>query len=221
MALPWTVLARHDALEGVLELRQRGDDFLIMIDKRVLMNSFSRSSEEALSTLSLAPIAGKREPKILVGGLGMGFTLRAALDVLPPGAQVLVAELNEVVLDWCKGPLGPATNHAVGDPRVTVQIGDVAHVIAASPNRFDAILLDLYEGPNDGSQGRNDPLYGAAALRKQRDALLRGGVLGVWGEDKEPAYAKRFGAAGFDVTTHAIGKGGRKHVVYIGKRRET
>ena len=222
MARPWTTLASVDLIDGVMELRQRGDsDFLIMIDGRVLMNSFSRSSEEELSRLGLAHlVAGKpAAPRVLIGGLGMAFTLRAALDVLPPTAEVTVAELNPNVLAWCTGPLGPATNHAVTDPRVTVEITDVAELVAAtSPGRYHAIVLDLYEGPNDASQGRNDPFYSVAALAKQRAALGPAGVLSVWSEDADAPYKKRFKAAGFTVAKHVIGSGGRRHVVYVGRR---
>ena len=221
MARPWITLATAELDDGALvELRQRGDaDFLIVIDGRVLMNSFSRSSEEALSKIGLAHVAGAPKPGVLIGGLGMGFTLRAALDVLPAGADVVVAELNPVVLEWCKGPLGSATNHAVADPRVTVEIADVSALIARSPaGRFDAILLDLYEGPNDASQGRNDPFYSVAALGHQRQALAPNGVLSVWSEDADAPYEKRFKAAGFAVTMHKFGTGGRKHVVYLGRR---
>jgi spermidine synthase len=221
VARPWTTLATAELDDGaLLELRQRGDaDFLIVIDGRVLMNSFSRSSEEALSKIGLAHVAGTASPRVLIGGLGMGFTLRAALDVVPAAAEVVVAELNPVVLEWCKGPLGPATNHAVADPRVRVELADVAELIAKSPaGAFDAILLDLYEGPNDASQGRNDPFYSVAALGRQRQALAPRGVLAVWSEDKDAPYAKRFAAAGFAVTTHAFGTGGRKHIVYVGHR---
>src|SRR4051812_7969716 len=114
MARPWTTLASVDTLEGPLELRRRGDaDYLITIDGRVLMNSFSRSSEEELSRLTLAQAPRTTAPRVLVGGLGMAFTLRTALDTLPATAKVTVAELNPIILDWCRGDLGPATNHAV------------------------------------------------------------------------------------------------------------
>lgn len=218
MALPWKTLATAPTDEGPLELRQRGDDFLIVVGGRVLMNSFSRRSEEELARLALAHLLG-RSARVLIGGLGMGFTLRAALDVLSAGAKVLVAELNSVVLDWCRGPLGPATNHAVTDPRVEVELGDVADVIARAPHgRFDAIVLDLYEGPNAASQRRDDPFYGPAALARTRMALAPGGVLGVWAEDADAPFARRFAAAGFAVTTHSIGSGGRRHIVYLGRR---
>lgn len=215
---PWRTLATVSTDEGPLELRQRGEaDFLIVIGGRVLMTSASRSSEEALSTRALAGRAVKR---LLIGGLGMGYTLRAALDVLPPAASVVVAELNPEILAWCKGPLAPATHSAVADRRVRVELGDVARVIAdAAPASYDAILLDLYEGPNAASQRADDPFYGPAALARTRAALAPGGVLGVWSEDADAPFEKRFTAAGFALTTHRIGGGGRRHVVYLGERR--
>jgi len=220
VAVPWKTLAIESLEDGDLELRQRGDDFLILIDGRVLMNSFSRSSEEALATLGLATVRHAASPRVLIAGLGMGFTLRAALDVLPPGARVVVAELNPVVVEWCRGPLAAATGEAIRDPRVELHLGDVAALIAAPPAPFDAILLDLYEGPNDASQGRNDPFYSVAALARSRAALTPGGVLGVWAEDADAPFAKRFAAAGFEVTTRSFGRGGRRHVVYLGSRKD-
>jgi spermidine synthase len=204
----------------LLELRQRGNDFLIVIAGRVLMNSYARRSEEELARLALASVRGRPRPRVLIGGLGMGFTLRAALDVLPADASVLVAELNPIVLAWCRGPLAPATRDAASDPRVQVEIGDVAAVIAgAPPGRFDAIVLDLYEGPNAASQRRDDPFYGEAALERTRRALAPGSPLAVWSEDADAPFARRLAAAGFEVTTHAIGSGGRRHVVYLGRLR--
>jgi spermidine synthase len=220
MTRPWRVLAKVDTEEGMLELRQRGDaDFLIVIGGRVLMNSYSRSSEEELARLGCAHLRGPKAPKsphVLLAGLGMGFTLRAALDVLPPTAKVTVCEINQVVVDWCRGPLALATRDALGDPRVELRVEDVAKTIAAArPGSIAAIVLDLYEGPNAASQRREDPFYGPRALAQQHAALAPRGVLAVWSEDADAAYAKRLGAAGFDVKTHAIGSGGRKHVVYV------
>jgi spermidine synthase len=222
MTRPWTVLAKADTSEGVLELRQRGDaDFLIVIDGRVLMNSYSRSSEEELARLGLAQLrdANLTSPRVLLAGLGMGFTLRAALDVLPPTARIVVCEINGVVVEWCRGPLAQATRNALDDPRVTLELADVAVRIASTaPGQLDAILLDLYEGPNAASQGRDDPFYGPAALARAHRALAPGGVLAVWSEDADAPFAKRFTAAGFAVQTHSIGAGGRRHVVYLGRR---
>lgn len=216
---PWKTIDTVATPEGPLELRQRGRDFLIVIAGRVLMTSSERRSEEALSTIALGHV-GKRPARVLIGGLGMAYTLRAALDVLPAGARVTVAELTPAVATWCKGPLAALTNAAVLDRRVDVVIDDVAAVIArAKPGTYDAILLDLYEGPNPATQKRDDPFYGPAALARSRTALAPGGVLSVWSEDADPTFKKRFAGAGFDVTTHRLGSS-RQHYVYIGRRQE-
>jgi spermidine synthase len=219
---PWQSISRVETDEGVLELRQRGEsDFLIVIGGRVLMNSYSRSSEEELARLALAELrSAGTSPRVLIAGLGMGFTLRAALDRLPPGAQVTVCELNPVVVEWCRGPLAAATRHALADRRVNLQLADVARVIASAPaGHYHAIVLDLYEGPNAASQRRDDPFYSAAALVEQRRALARDGVLAVWSEDADAPYAKRVTSGGFALKTHSIGSGGRRHVVYLAVRR--
>jgi spermidine synthase len=226
MTRPWQTIASVATAEGALELRRRGDegkaaDWLIVVAGRVLMTSSARRSEEELARLAIAalPEASARKPRVLVGGLGMGFTLRAALDALPASARVTVAELNPDVVAWCRGPLAAATDAALSDPRVEVVVGDVARVIAgAGSGAFDAIVLDLYEGPNAATQDASDPFYGQAALARSRAALVRGGVLAVWSEDPDAAFERRFAGAGFEVTTHRSGKGGRTHVVYLGVR---
>lgn len=219
MALPWQTLATVSTADGKLELRRRGNDWLMTIDGRVLMNSFSRSSEEELARLAVAQL-GTPPRRVLVSGLGMGFTLRAVLDSVPADAKVVVAELNPVVVEWCRGPLGPATDDALADPRVRVEVGDVAGVIAdAAAGGFDLILLDLYEGPNSSTQYANDPFYGTAALARAHRALAPRGVLGVWSEDADAQFEHRFSAARFSVTKHSIGRGGRRHIVYLGVRR--
>lgn len=219
VAKPWQTLAIAPTDEGPLELRRRGDsEYLIVIAGRVLMNSASRRSEEALATLACAHLkAAATPPRVLIGGLGMGFTLRAALDTLPASARVIVAELNPQIVEWCKGPLAASTANAAVDPRVTISLGDVADVIAATkPRSLDAIVLDLYEGPHAATQRRDDPFYGPAALDRQSRALKPGGVLAVWSEDADDAFAKRM-SRNFAVTTHRIGGGGRRHVVYVGR----
>jgi spermidine synthase len=220
MARPWRTLATVATDEGPLELRQRGDDeFLIVVGGRVLMTSAARRSEESLSTLGLAPVQGRPAPRVLIGGLGMAYTLRAALDVLPAGARVVVAELHAEVAAWCRGPLAPLTGGAVLDPRVAVELGDVSAVIARAPaGSLDAILLDLYEGPHAATQGKDDPFYGPAALARSHAALVPGGVLAVWSEDPDAAFARRFAAARFTVAMHRAGRGGRTHVIYVGRR---
>jgi spermidine synthase len=217
---PWKTLATVATAEGALQLRQRGArEFLIVIDGRVLMTSNDRRSEQGLATLACEGLASAA-PRMLIGGLGMGYTLRAALDALPPSAQVTVAELTAEVEDWCRGPLAPLTAAAVSDPRVRVVIDDVARVIADAPRaHYDAIVLDLYEGPHAATQGAGDAFYGRAALDRSRAALAAGGVLAVWSEEPDGAFAHRFTAAGFTVAVHRLG-GSRTHIVYLGRRRE-
>ena len=217
--VPWKTLATVATADGPLELRQRGErEFLMTIAGRVLMTSSDRRSEQALATLACEAIAAPR-PRILIGGLGMGYTVRAALDALPAAAEVVVAELTPAVAEWCRGPLAPLTGAALGDPRVRVVIDDVARVIATAPRgHYHAILLDLYEGPHAATQRADDPFYGRAALARSHAALAAGGVLAVWSEDPDEAFARRLAAGGFDVATHRIGVR-RRHAVYIGRRR--
>jgi spermidine synthase len=219
VARPWQTLATATTDEGRLELRRRGDDeHLIVIAGRVLMNSASRRSEEALATLACAHLKAAASPRVLIGGLGMAFTLRAALDCLPPTAHVVVAELNADIVAWCKGPLAASTGSAVDDPRVKIELGDVAAVIAAAkPGSYDSIVLDLYEGPHAATQRGDDPFYGAAAIDRQFRALKPGGVLAVWSEDADAAFARRMSMK-FTTVMHRIGGGGRRHVVYVGRR---
>lgn len=222
MARAWQTLATVPTAEGALDLRQRGDDeFLITIAGRVLMTSAARRSEEALATLACGHLSGRPAPRMLIGGLGMGYTLAAALGALPVKAQVVVAELNREVLAWCRGPLAGLTGGAVADPRVRVEVADVSRLITKSPpGAYDAIVLDLYEGPHAATQKANDPFYGAAALARSRAALAPGGVLAIWSEDPDPPFPARFTAAGFAVTTHRVSGGGRTHIVYLGIRQE-
>jgi spermidine synthase len=201
----------------VLELRRRGErDFLITRDGRVLMTSAAHRSEAALGELACARLARLRAPRVLIGGLGMGFTLRAALEALPARARVLVVELHRVVIDWCRGPLALLTAGAARDPRVSFEVADVAHVIAHAGAPFDAIALDLFEGPR--GQHRDDPHFGRSALAGARAALSPGGVFAVWSERPEPAFEKRLAAAGFAVERRRPGRGGLRHVVYLGLR---
>jgi spermidine synthase len=216
---PWKTLATVPTADGALELRQRGErEFLIVIAGRVLMTSNDRRSEQALATLACGALTAA-SPRVLIGGLGMAYTVRAALDALPPTAELVVAELTPAVLDWCRGPLAALTASAVLDPRVRVVIGDAARVIEQAPHgHYDAIVLDLYEGPHAATQRADDPFYGRAALQRSRAALAPGGVAAVWSEEPDEAFARRFAAAGFDVATHRLGKT-RTHIVYLGRRR--
>lgn len=220
MSRPWQVLERVDTAAGPLELRRRGErDFLMTLAGRVLMNSAAHRSEVALADLAAAAIAGRAAPRLLIGGLGMGYTLRAALDALPATARVTVAELEPAVVRWCRGPLAGLTDYAVDDARVTLEVGDVADVIAAAASRqvddagFDAIALDLLEGP----RGREDPHFGDAALRRLRAALVAGGVVAVWSEAPDGSFERRLAAAGFRVERSRPGRGGLRHAVTLGR----
>lgn len=211
---PWQTLAREATPEGPLELRRRGRELLITVAGRVLMTSAAHRSEEALASLGCAGLPPR--PRVLLGGLGMGFTLRAALAVLPADAEVVVAELTAAVAEWCRGPIAELFGPTLDDPRVRLRIADVAAVIRDGP--WHAILLDLYEGPNAATQTDRDPFYGTAALARARAALRPGGVLAIWSEDPDAAFERRFAAAGFAVTRHRAGRGGRAHIVYLGTR---
>jgi spermidine synthase len=221
MPRPWTLLATEDTPDGRLELRRRADgEFLIQIAGRVLMNSAARRSEEVLATRGCAAIHAQN-PRVLIGGLGMGCTLRAALDALPPTATVVVAELNPVIEAWCRGPLVEVNEGAIHDPRVTLYQGDVSRYISTSKaGSLDLILLDLYAGPNAATDDPGDPFYGLAALAHQRAALAKGGVLAVWGERRDLAYERRLAQSGFTVEPRALeGAGGAwKHAVYVAVR---
>jgi spermidine synthase len=223
MTRPWKNLETVDTAEGPLVLSRRGErEFLITIDGRVLMNGVANRSELALAELACEhpALVARPTPRVLVGGLGLGFTLRAALDALPAGAQITVAELNEVVVRWCQGVVGAATDRALEDPRVTVQIADVARVIATAAQQrkvYDAIILDLYEGPHEATQRYSDPFYGAKALGNTRAALSKGGIFAVWSEEPDKAFEGRLAKAGFQTDRRRAGKGGRRHVIYLAK----
>lgn len=223
MSRPWQTIDKAEIPDGVLELRKRGDrDFLILINNRVLMNSSANRSELALGELACRVVAGLPRPRVLIGGLGMALTLRAALDSLPHTAEVIVAELNPVVATWCRGPLLALTKGAVEDPRVTVLTGDVSAVIAmaAGPGskKCDAIIIDLYEGPHAGTDAVNDPFYGSRALKKTAGALSTEGVFAVWGEASDAAFERRLAAAGFSIDRQRPGRGGLRHVVYVAQK---
>lgn len=184
------------------------------------MSSMLNSSEKALSEMAIARMRSKERPQVLISGLGLGYTLRAALDVLPPRARVAVVEINPVVVRWCQGPLAVLSGHALDDPRVTVIVDDVTEVIRGAANsggrdRFDAILLDLYAGPNERAQPRHDPFYGPRALERSHAALQRDGVFGIWSEDPDAAFEKRLARFDFRVEKFRAGQGGRRHTVYL------
>jgi spermidine synthase len=224
VAQPWKVIDSVSTPDGVIELRQRGDrDFLILINNRVLMNSSANRSEMVLGEQACSALSARPRPHVLIGGMGMGLTLRAALDSLSNDARVIVAELNPVVVNWCRGPLANLTNRAIEDPRVTVVIEDVARVISRAAGRDakknDAIIIDLYEGPGTGTDPVHDPFYGSRALETTAAALASGGIFAVWGESPDAGFEKRLASAGFSMDRQRPGRGGLRHVVYVAKKR--
>jgi spermidine synthase len=223
MARPWQTLDKVNTPDGVLELRKRGEhDFLILINNRVLMNSSANRSETALGEHACRMVLARPRPRVLIGGLGMGLTLRAALDKLPAVSEVVVAEINPTIVTWCRGPLAELTNNAIGDSRVTAVIDDVAAVIAqaaqAGAKQFDAIIIDLYEGPGTSSDALLDPFYGSHALKTTAAALSSSGIFAVWGENPDASFEKRLVAAGFTVDRKRPGRGGLLHVVYVAQK---
>jgi len=221
----WNTIGVASTADGPLELhRHDSGHFLIMIDSRVLMVSDANASEIALGELACSALPTGDDPRILSSGLGMGCTLRAALDKLPPGATVEVCELTEAVVRWCRGPLASVNGDALADTRVRVHNADVAEFIAqraedeAAP-RFDAIILDLNVGPSAGDDVDADPLYGSKALANARKALSTNGVFAVWGEERNSTFERRLVSAGFAVEATMHGRGGRKHAVYLAKMR--
>jgi spermidine synthase len=216
---PWETLDAVDTDEGRLELRRRGGDYVITVAGRVLMSSMAHLTEVAVAEMACREVAAREKPRVLIGGLGMGYTLRAALDTLPRSARVVVAEINESVVRWCRGPLAGLTGNALKDPRASVVMEDVA--LAIERGGFDAIILDLYEGPRQAAMAamaEGDPFYGREALRRTREALNPRGVFAVWSEDPDAAFEKRLRAAGFDVERRKPGKGGPRHAVYLARR---
>lgn len=216
--IPWKHLDSTKLPDGgLLKLARRGDEFSIRLGGAELMNSRLSASEEALATMACARLSGNSAPRILIGGLGMGFTLRAALGVLGPKARVVVAELLPAVVTWARGPMADLFAGCLDDPRVSVEVADVAKLIRAE--RWDAILLDVDNGPEAMTQSANDGLYGAAGLASARQGLNRGGVLAVWSQGPEPAFVKRLQRGGFDVDEVKVaahrGKSGRRHVIWL------
>jgi len=215
MALPWKVVDQFIAEdEGTLELRKRGNrDFIITLGTQVLMNSMAQRSEIALGKFGSRSLGNHPAPRVLVGGLGMGITLRAVLDSLARTAKIEVWELNPKICEWCRGPLSDLTCGAVLDPRVSVRIGDVAQGIgntakSTGENRFDSIILDLYRGPHSRTDKRDDPLYGSRALARTHKALNPGGTLAVWGEDHDQRFMKRLAQLDFPWPLNGPAKGG-------------
>lgn len=185
------------------------------------MSSRMHGSEEALASLALGKIESRRT--VLIGGLGLGFTLRAVLDRVPVDARVIVAELVPKLAAWNRGPVAHLAGRPLDDPRVRLQIGDVAGRIAEATKAFDAILLDVDNSPSSLVHAGNDRLYGEKGVRACLDALKEGGVLAVWSAGPDERYVERLAHAGFATETRTVsarsGVGGVRHVILVGVKR--
>jgi spermidine synthase len=223
---PWLNVARAAGPDGAeWVLARRGDEWVVRVAGHALMSSRQHGSEEALAAVALARMTRARArshaPKLLVGGLGLGFTLRAALDRLPDDARVVVAELVPALVEWNRGPLADLAGRPLDDPRARLQQGDVLSRISEAKGAYDAILLDVDNGPSAVSHAANDRLYGDRGVRACRDALRAGGVLAVWSAGPDERYRARLEKAGLATEVQAVpardgtSKGAR-HVVFVG-----
>ena len=207
-----------------MTLTRHGSEYVILASGQSLMSSRMHGSEEALAMFACARARTLEEPCCLVGGLGMGFTLRATLDLLPSDATVVVAELVPAVVDWNRGPLGPLARHPLKDKRVVVEVSDVAATLRAKPGRFDVVLLDVDNGPAAFTASHNASLYDDGGLAAARGALKPGGVLAVWTSREDRRFEQRLRYGGFDVTVERVRgrlkKGGPRHTIFLGARRE-
>jgi spermidine synthase len=218
--IPWVHLdtATVPGGGGELRLMQRGNEFSIMAGHIALMNSRMSSSETTLAELVCDRLRGRQNCRVLIGGYGMGFTLRAALAGLGADARILVAELVPAILEWARGPMAELTAGCLGDPRVSVHEADVGGLIASARAGFDAILLDVDNGPDGFSRSANERLYSLRGLEAARRALRPGGLLAVWSAAPDREFTNRLGRAGFavkEIKARANKGRGGQHVIWI------
>jgi spermidine synthase len=204
---------------GELRLIQRGSEYSIMLGANELMNSRLSGSEEALASMACARIASRPRAALLIGGLGMGFTLRAALGAVGPGARITVSELVPAIVRWARGPLAHLYGDSLDDPRVAICEGDVAERIASARADYDAILLDVDNGPDGLSRESNDRLYDAPGLALARAALRPGGILAIWSSAPDRAFTRRLAKAGLAVEEASVranaGRSGARHHIWL------
>jgi spermidine synthase len=223
--IPWAVIDTAPVPGGgELRLMRRGAELSIRLGQNELMNSRVGGSEAALAEMACSRIRARAQPRLLIGGLGMGFTLRAALAALGGEAQVTVAELVPAVVAWARGPMAALFGDSLSDPRVQLREADVAQLIGDARSAFDAILLDVDNGPAGLSRAANDALYEMAGLGAARAALRPGGVLAVWSSGPDADFSRRLRQSGFDVDETAVRangtRGGARHVIWIATRAE-
>lgn len=206
-----------------LRLFAHGRDFMIVLGHNELMSTRMRGSEEALATMTLDRLAGVSAPRLLIGGYGMGFTLRAALAGIGPKGHVTVAELVPEIIDWARGPMAEVAAGCLDDPRVTLRMDDVADAMLLAPEPLDAILLDVDNGPDGLVRAENNRIYSKSGLHNARRALAPGGVLAIWSAAPDPKFKRRMEDVGFEVEEVEVraridknGKGkGPRHVIWF------
>lgn len=222
----WELLdsARVPGEGGEVRLFKRGREFSLRIDETELMNSLLHASEDALADIACGGLADNPSPAVLVGGLGMGYTLASALKRLGPGAKVTVVELLAVVVAWNRGPLGHLAGHPLDDGRVTLREGDVAKALRRECAAYDAVLLDVDNGPQGLVRGANDWIYSEDGLAAAFKALMPGGFLAVWSAGPDPAFRMRLCKTGFETAEHRVRtRAGRRdwhHTVWTGRKHE-
>jgi spermidine synthase len=215
-------VARIPGSNDELRLFRRGADFMIVLDRNELMNSRMSGSEEVLATATCERLGARKAPHLLIGGYGMGFTLRAALRSLGADAKLTVAELVPEIIDWARGPMAELAAGCLDDPRVSVVGGDVATLIDTGEGQYDAILLDVDNGPDGLTRASNGRLYSERGLEAAWRALRPGGILAIWSAAPDPRFARKFGSCGFavdEIVTRARSNGkGPRHVLWFGTR---
>jgi spermidine synthase len=207
-----------------IKLTRRSNEYVILANGKTLMSSRMRGSEEALATFACRNLRTAERPSVLIGGLGMGFTLRAALDVLPSDARVVIAELLPAVVEWNRGPLGPLAKHPLRDKRVRIEVGNVAVSIESRHSHFDTVLLDVDNGPAAFTTPQNSMLYGDRGLAAIRAALKSGGVLAVWSAREDRKFEQRLRYGGFVVQVERVRarlkKGGPNHTIFLARKHD-
>ncbi len=206
----------------VLKLIRRGDEYLILADGAILMSSRMHGSEEAMAEFACQGMRKLKKPSVLIGGLGMGFTLRATLDLLSPGATVVVAELVPAVVEWNRGPLGPLAGHPLKDKRVRVAAEDVAVTLRSGHGQFDAVLLDVDNGPAAMAASKNAGLYDKRGIASASAALKIDGVLAIWAVREDRKFEQRLREGGFEVQVRRVRgrlkSGGPHHTIFLGRK---
>jgi spermidine synthase len=215
---PFKVLGQAILSDGtVMKLVRRGDDYFILADGAILMSSRMHGSEEALATFACQRARTLERPGVLIGGLGMGFTMRATLDLLPPDATIVVTELVPSVVEWNRGPLGSLAGHPLNDKRVLIETGDVAVTLSSRHGQFDAVLLDVDNGPAAFAASSNAGLYSSHGIAVARAALKTEGVLAVWAAKDDQKFEQRLRNGGFDVNVRHVRcrNGGARHTIFL------